>query len=324
MSDLNLSIAIATFNGMPFLLEQLASIEGQTRHPDEVIACDDASTDGTLTALERFRSGAPFDVTIVRNAERLGPTRNFEKAAELCSGDVVILCDQDDVWLPSKLSTVERLFEDNPRAAIILNDALLTDGELRDSSYTQLQNIRNAGLCDSLFITGCCSAHRKEWQRLAFPIPDGVGAHDLWINGLAHELGCARIENAVLQLYRRHDDNLSQWALSDPKGVSMGRALLQHGLQNATDGWQQELRLLDQMVERVETRMNVAVGLLGRVTVDERLQKLKTKRDAAAQRIRICAMSRWKRAAEVACFWSAGGYRSMSGWKSAIKDLVRP
>lgn len=49
-----LSVALASFNGMPYLVEQLASLGAQTQLPDELLVTDDGSTDGTLQALENF------------------------------------------------------------------------------------------------------------------------------------------------------------------------------------------------------------------------------------------------------------------------------
>ncbi len=86
---------------------QLASLLAQTRLPDELVACDDGSTDGTVSILEAFARRAPFPVRIERNDVRLRSTRNFEKAIGLCTGDLIATSDQDDVWLPEKLALCE-------------------------------------------------------------------------------------------------------------------------------------------------------------------------------------------------------------------------
>ena len=96
------SIALATYNGERYLQEQLNSFLHQTRLPDEIIACDDCSTDRTMDILESFAISALFAVYIYRNAINLGYTKNFERAISLCSGDVIFLSDQDDVWFPKR------------------------------------------------------------------------------------------------------------------------------------------------------------------------------------------------------------------------------
>src|SRR5215217_2190591 len=101
---MRISIAMATYNGAGYLQEQLESFLSQTRQPDELIVCDDGSGDATLDILERFRQSVPFAVQIHRNETRLGFTKNFEKALLKCSGDLVFLSDQDDVWFAPKVA----------------------------------------------------------------------------------------------------------------------------------------------------------------------------------------------------------------------------
>ena len=57
---MQISIAMATYNGAKYLQEQLDSFLHQTRLPDELVVCDDGSTDATLEILKAFRQQAPF------------------------------------------------------------------------------------------------------------------------------------------------------------------------------------------------------------------------------------------------------------------------
>jgi len=106
MTNVPISIAMATYNGESFLAEQLDNLAKQTLKPLELVVCDDGSTDDTVAILEGFAALAPFPVSIHRNGTRLGHTENFLKAANLCSGKWIGFCDQDDVWLPNKLEVV--------------------------------------------------------------------------------------------------------------------------------------------------------------------------------------------------------------------------
>src|SRR5580698_1985958 len=101
---MKLSVALCTYNGERFLPEQLASIREQSRLPDELVICDDASADQSVAIATRFAERAPFPVRIEANSRNLGSTPNFARAIELCNGDAIVLSDQDDVWLPDKLS----------------------------------------------------------------------------------------------------------------------------------------------------------------------------------------------------------------------------
>jgi len=92
-----ISVALCTYNGELYLREQLESILKQTFPPDEIIICDDGSTDTTIKILEEFRRKSFIPVKVYYNKENLGVSKNFEKAISLCSGDIIFLSDQDDV-----------------------------------------------------------------------------------------------------------------------------------------------------------------------------------------------------------------------------------
>ena len=120
------SIAMATYNGEAFLAEQLESLVSQTLRPVELVVGDDGSTDNTLRILEQFARRAPFDVQITRNESRLGYRENFILTAERCRGTLVAFCDQDDVWLENKLSTLVPCFNDR-QCLLAYHNAELTD-----------------------------------------------------------------------------------------------------------------------------------------------------------------------------------------------------
>ncbi len=96
------SVAMCTYNGESYLDEQLQSILEQTEPIDEIVICDDGSIDKTLSIIEKFiKAGTP--IRLILNQKNLGYTRNFEKAICLCSGDIIFLADQDDIWMPEKV-----------------------------------------------------------------------------------------------------------------------------------------------------------------------------------------------------------------------------
>ena len=118
MDGIKVSIAMATYNGAAYLGEQLDSIRRQTFLPVELIICDDGSTDDTLAVARRFAAEAPFKVTIDPHGLRLGYDKNFFRAIGQCTGEVVALCDQDDVWDPRKLAMARAQFRDSAVMAV--------------------------------------------------------------------------------------------------------------------------------------------------------------------------------------------------------------
>ena len=109
-----ISIAMTTYNGRRYIEAQLASLMGQTRPADEVVICDDCSTDATADIVGRFISEnglAGWRLSV--NDQNLGFVENFYRSVMQTSGDIVFLCDQDDVWHAEKIETMMRLFETN-------------------------------------------------------------------------------------------------------------------------------------------------------------------------------------------------------------------
>ena len=80
----------------------MTTIAPQSRLPDELVICDAASGDETPDRLERFARTDPFPVRIHVQPENVGLRRNVEQALCQCSGDVIVLADQDDEWSPRR------------------------------------------------------------------------------------------------------------------------------------------------------------------------------------------------------------------------------
>src|SRR5688572_3171861 len=99
-----LSVALCSYNGARFIHDQLSSIARQSRLPDELVICDDRSSDNTIAIIEKFAVDAPFPVRSHVNPTNLGSTKNFELAISRCCGDFIALSDQDDIWHQDKLA----------------------------------------------------------------------------------------------------------------------------------------------------------------------------------------------------------------------------
>ena len=135
MSRPTISIALASYNGARYVREQLDSFAAQRRLPDELVVCDDGSTDDTAEQVERFAEGAPFEVRLERNARTLTTTPNFEKAISLCRGDLIFLSDQDDVWLPEKLAEMALHFEAHPGVGGLFCNGAVCGSDLEPLGY---------------------------------------------------------------------------------------------------------------------------------------------------------------------------------------------
>jgi glycosyltransferase involved in cell wall biosynthesis len=217
MSRPKVSVAMATYNGARFLPEQLASIAAQTVLPDELVVGDDGSTDGTEDVLAAFARQVPFPVRFTRNAARLGSTQNFVAAMARCSGDVVLLSDQDDAWLPARVQRTLEVLAANPEAAFVFSDGELMDergapvpGRLWQRAFFGEEG-RRAFLArrgvDVLLrtnvVTGATMGIRRERIASTLPVPPGW-VHDGWIAFLLElQHGAVPVAEPLIR-YRQH------------------------------------------------------------------------------------------------------------------------
>ncbi len=214
---MSISVALCTYNGELHLLAQLESIAAQTRPPDELIVCDDNSHDNTLAILEAFAKQAGFPVHITRNQENLRSTANFAQAIGLCQGDLVALCDQDDVWHPEKLEVLAAALEGNCAAGLAFSDAKLVNEALQPLQLTAWQSIDlhsrkrqwiEEGQAHRVFlsqyvVTGATMMFRSRYKELFLPVPESW-VHDAWISLLLAAIAPVVIVERPLIDYRQH------------------------------------------------------------------------------------------------------------------------
>ncbi len=191
---MKLSIALTTYNGARYLEPQLASFVAQTRRPDELVVCDERSTDATGKILADFQAAAPFPVRVITNEQRLGIIANFEKAVGLCTGEIVFLSDQDDSWHPDKLARHEAIYASQPDVGLVFSDAEIVGSDLQPLGVRMNQRLgvtpdRLAQLSGDRalhllirrpFLLGCTLSFRADLRRYLAPFPDNQ-LHDNWI-----------------------------------------------------------------------------------------------------------------------------------------------
>jgi glycosyltransferase involved in cell wall biosynthesis len=208
-----ISIAMATFNGERYLEEQLRSLTEQIRLPDEVVICDDGSTDGTQEILAQFAKSAPFSVLLVINDHRLGWRENFLKAASICTSDYIAFCDQDDIWLPEKLLVCCRALEGSDY--ILLQHAYRLIDEHRkfvseDIKYPRSGRERlwrmNFGF--SQIFHRYLLKFSNLWEFSFDYLGNEKMGHDNWVAFLSSLFGKMLIIDEVLVYYRRHKHNV--------------------------------------------------------------------------------------------------------------------
>jgi glycosyltransferase involved in cell wall biosynthesis len=327
-----ISVALCTYNGEKFLPEQLDSIAAQTVFPNELVVSDDGSSDATLSILHNFASSAPFAVRILQTQSNLGSTKNFEYAIAHCTGAIVALSDQDDVWRPEKLEKLREALNANSDAGFVVSDSELIDQAGKSlhatawqwhrfdwasyNSETARQQFRR--LIAGSFVTGATMAFRSR----LFPTlrPFSVEwYHDAWIAIVANAFGWRGVAlSEPLIEYRQHQ---AQQIGGRPRVDVIGSA----------KRWLfKQTRSRDELAKACETRAKGLDHLIDKLenpssndSADSELIPLvRLATDHERQRCEIFRSAFRRRVKLVARELLSGNYQSFSGsgWR-AFRDL---
>lgn len=308
------------------MIAQLDSLASQLRLPDELVVADDCSSDTTVDAVRQFALRAPFEVNLRINCARLGVRGNFERALERCTGDFVLLCDQDDVWLPSKIKVLERLANENPGFGCIISDAYLTDEALRPVGTTKMGQLRALGLPETAMVQGCCTAFRRPLLDLLLPIPHDQRAHDNWLVQMADLLGQTLRIKEPLQYYRRHGQNVSNGVANRIDSPHLWRRVREWASNllrrsSSIEGLDIELRFYLAAMKRLEQRKASFLEVVGAHAVNGALRQAESMAAILARRKEIHGIPRWRRISHIWGLWQDGGYRRTGRLAGAAKDL---
>lgn len=215
---MQLSIALATYNGEMYIYDLLESIRLQKRSPDELVIYDDCSTDATVNIVRTFAATVAFPVHVFVNKKNVGFRQNFYNAISACSFELIALCDQDDIWQPEKIDSCLRVFEENSVDAVV-HGYTVVDKELQYLKY-----IRPAkrGIVREPFegsylncYVGFSVVFRadlvKGFDYLSRPVdpnfPMFKMAHDQWLALILFSRGRTYLLPKSLVMYRQHATN---------------------------------------------------------------------------------------------------------------------
>lgn len=217
-------VLLATFNGAPYLAQQLDSILAQTHQNFRLLISDDGSTDATTHILDSYRARFGSRMVILPYAGRgRGVTRNFENLMLASLQDGVAgwaaFADQDDVWLPHKLERLVREMTGVERAigsekpCLVHSDLTVVDERLQTiaPSFVEYQQM-NPSACSPLSllsvnqVTGCATLVNRALLSIALPIPSQAILHDWWC-ALVSGCGHRSYLHTPLLLYRQHGAN---------------------------------------------------------------------------------------------------------------------
>ena len=217
----SVEVALATYNSEPFLSALLDSLFAQTNQAFTLIVSDDRSTDATLEILDRYASLHPGRIRLLpHHDEPLGPLGNFARLLDHATGDYLLLCDHDDVWLPNKIAlSVESIqaleAEHRTNTPLLVHTDLIVAGpdlEVISPSlirYAHIDPARNdlISLLTANVATGCATIVNRSLYERARPVPREAMMHDHWLALVAAALGAIAYVDQPTILYRQHGGN---------------------------------------------------------------------------------------------------------------------
>lgn len=211
-----ISVCMATHNGEKYIKEQIESILPQLSENDELIISDDGSSDRTLSIIRQYddsRIKLLQYIQPVKFTDHFAPHRyaskNFENAIKHANGDYIFPCDQDDIWMPDKVSLCIKALENS---ILVKHSGVRITSEGHPMGKVSCSMPVSRHLLVNLYrlkIPGSHIAFRRELLKAALPFPFNTVSHDAWLGCLASCLGkCTSLDDELIQ-YRIHDNNVS-------------------------------------------------------------------------------------------------------------------
>ncbi len=218
-ADKSVDIIMATYNGEKYLSKQIDSILNQTYEDFFLTIYDDKSSDNTLNILYDYENKYPDKIKIYVNKENLGVTKNFFNGVKNTTRDYIMFCDQDDVWLLTKIEDslmAMKDAEDEDKIPIsIFTDAYVVNEELNiinpsfhkysrlDTNKTDLPHL----LMENKLI-GCTVMINSEVKKYITKYSKSIRYHDWWIALICGSFGKIRYLNKPTIYYRQHQNNV--------------------------------------------------------------------------------------------------------------------
>lgn len=210
MKKPKVSVAMAAFNGEQYISEQISSILNNLSVGDELIISDDGSSDETVQLIKHYMKKDPR-IKLIHGPKK-GIKANFENALRECSGEIIFLSDQDDIWADNKVQRCLEPFNDISCMAINHNGEMVNALKEKEG-YTLFEWRKSgSGIIKNMWknsYVGCCMAFRSQLLPFILPIPADIEMHDQWIGLLAEYQGRTVFIEDKLIKYRRHETNAS-------------------------------------------------------------------------------------------------------------------
>lgn len=315
---------MAAHNGAEWITEQLQSFNSQTTLPDELIVCDDCSSDSTVKLLQEFKKESKFKVVVINNLQNIGYTKNFEKALSYCSGDFIFISDQDDLWEADKISTVLSSFKDNPQKHVFINDAMYVNARLQSSNVTVLQKVLDVSKNRNAHIAGACTMITRDFRDFIVPFPqEYCPAYDAYIHRWANLTKSKQLIEKVLQVWRIHGGNFTKSEMGRHDKISSFKLFVKYKNVDSKSDYLLKILQYKKMREFLYERKDSFLKAKFPIELDEVAFAIDRCIEAYANRAKLFDLSGFRRIKLIIYMYLAGQYQHFYGYKSLLKDLTR-
>lgn len=321
------SVAMATYNGERYLESQLDSILQQSCPPKEIIICDDGSTDTTRYILNKYAGAFPKTIRYYANPRRLGFVRNFERSVGLCTGDIIALSDQDDIWFPNRLQEILNCLDTQTQVGMTFCDAQVVNAELGvigDSLYAGRFVVSGSpkttipNLIRKVDIKGCTMAFRSEYRKFILPFPEIGWGHDHWVAFVLSAFSDVQFLSEPLMMYRRHSQNHG----FDPKYKGFQNHLKWLRLIMSLEVYQEDYQKWNAALAHLES-LRDDFSEIPVEAISESIEWVRQRLEFAEARLAMRRSGRLSRTYPALKLWSNGGYRAYArGQRTLIRDLI--
>ncbi|MDR0783175.1 MAG: glycosyltransferase family 2 protein [Propionibacteriaceae bacterium] len=216
-----ITVLLASYNGAAFVAELLDSLLAQTQLPDRIVIHDDCSTDETPQILRRYQGEHPglIEVTL-KTTNSGGSAANFMPMMITERDDYLMLCDQDDIWLPDKIAlTYAKMLEmeaergqDCPimvhtDLVVVDEDLHLLAGSFKANTFANYNRTRLRDQIIQNTATGCTVMYNRALAEELTQFPANMVMHDWWLSLVAAAFGqIGHLDDQTI-LYRQHTAN---------------------------------------------------------------------------------------------------------------------
>jgi glycosyltransferase involved in cell wall biosynthesis len=210
-----ISVCLAFHNGSRFIEDQISSILNQLLPSDEIVIVDDCSKPHESLILDKFKDPR---IRIYKNSINLGHVKTFEVALHKCKHDIIMLADQDDVWISGRIDLLLGSLSE-PHVQLVCSNYKIsnTHSHLNNESRKKILEKHSSGkwlnilgiLWGTRLYYGCTMALKREFLSTALPFPKFVESHDLWLALHANRLGLIGHISEPTVIRRVHETNLT-------------------------------------------------------------------------------------------------------------------